>query len=212
MSEPVLSKETQLLSPLDPNVSADSSVATISSFGSGFKKRVKTGSLQKSLRKPTATVPSSSELLNSDDGSEDDDSDGGPGIRSSDVIAGRKRKRGGIIQAASTRKTTKEDVGVTYDVSQSSGVHLDPKNQAVAVSAEFNEDELLGRTKSTTAVEASSDNLYRGQKGYRTLIPKREQITTKYNAMGPQKSASNIRMTTYTDYAPGLSLLLTKAN
>src|ERR1700738_5323785 len=139
MSEPVLSKETQLLSPLDPNVSADSSVATISSSGSGFKKRVKTGSLQKSLRKPTATVPSSSELLNSDDGSEDDDSDGGPGLRSSDVIAGRKRKRGGIIQAVSTRKsTTKEDVGVTYDVSESSGVHLDPTNQADDVYGEFN--------------------------------------------------------------------------
>ena len=110
-----------------------------------------------------------------------------------------------MIQAASTRKpAAKEDLGVSYDVSKTSGVLLDPKSQATAVSAEFNESELLGRTKSATPVESGSDNLYRGQKGYRTLVQKREQITTKYNSMGPQKALSNVRMTTVTDYAPGM--------
>ena len=110
------------------------------------------------------------------------------------------------MQAASSRKpATKDDLGVSYDVNKNSEALLDPRNQATAVSAEFNEAELLGRTKSATTVESTSDNLYRGQKGYRTLIPKREQITTKYNSMGPQRAISNVRMTTVTDYAPGMS-------
>ena len=110
-----------------------------------------------------------------------------------------------MIQAGSARKTAaKEDLGVSYDVNKSSDSHIEPKNQATAVSAEFSESELLGRTQAVAAADSSADNLYRGQKGYRSLVQKREQITTKYNSMGPQKAASNIRMTTVTDYAPGI--------
>lgn len=173
-----------------------------------FKKRAKTSSAQKGLRRPGVVQPVSSTITISDDDSEEDQSDEEQGIRSSGVFAGKKRKRGGIIQASSTRKpAAKEDIGVSYDVSRKSEGLLDPKSQATAISAEFTEAELLGRTKSTTASEATSDNLYRGQKGYRSLVPQREQITTKYNSMGPQKSASNVRMTTVTDYAPGISSL-----
>ena len=176
------------------------------SGGGMFKKRAKTSSAQKGLRKPLTSIPSTTPTITiSDDDSGDDASDEEQTTRSSDIIAGRKRKRGGLIQAASSRKpATKEDLGVSYDVSKSSEALLDPKYQATAVSAEFNEAELLGRTKSATLVESTSDNLYRGQKGYRTLVPKREQITTKYNSMGPQKALSNVRMTTVTDYAPGM--------
>jgi hypothetical protein len=175
-----------------------------------FKKRAKTTSAQKGLRKPVTSASSSTPRINiSDDDSEDEESDDGENFKSSDVFAGRKRKRG-FIQGVSSRKptTSKEDLGVSYDANKSSEAFLDPKTQATAISAEFNDAELLGRTKSTTIVESTSDNLYRGQKGYRTLVAKREQITTKYNSMGPQRAASNVRMTTVTDYAPGLSFSL----
>ena len=190
-----------------PATTASASVIGGGASGGGgggmFKKRAKTSSAQKGLRKP---IPSTNPTVTiSDDDSEDDVSDEEQTNRSSDIIAGRKRKRGGMIQAASSRKpAAKEDLGVSYDVSKTSELLLDPKSQATAVSAEFNEAELLGRTKSATSVESTSDNLYRGQKGYRTLVPKREQITTKYNSMGPQKALSNVRMTTVTDYAPGM--------
>lgn len=189
---------------LEQNPGADSPAPSAGPSAGGFKKRAKTSSLQKSLRKPAPSVPT---ISVSDDDLDDDDSDEEQSRQSSGVIAGKKRKRGGLLQAASTRKSTKEEIGVIYDVNQSSGSQLDPKSQATAVSAEFSDAELLGRTK-TAPVEGSSDNMYRGQNAYRTLIPKREQITTKYNAMGPQKSASNIRMTTYTDYAPGMFFVL----
>ena len=193
-----------------PATAVSISTSNVGEGGSGgggmFKKRAKTSSAQKGLRKPIASIPSTTQTITiSDDDSEDDASDQEQSTRSSDIIAGRKRKRGGLIMAASSRKpATKEDLGVSYDVSKTSDVLLDPKSQATAVSAEFNEAELLGRTKSATMVESTSDNLYHGQKGYRTLVPKREQITTKYNSMGPQKALSNVRMTTVTDYAPGM--------
>jgi hypothetical protein len=197
MSEPLLSKNTELSSSVDQNPFEDNPVAPASSSaGRVFKKRAKTGSLQKSLRKP-AVIPST---ISDDDLS--DDSDNAP--PRPDIIAGRKRKRTGMISSSLIRKSTKEDFGVVYNVNQSGGTHLDPKNQATAISAEFTEAELLGRIKRAPVEGTPPDNVYRGQNAYRTLIPKREQVTTKYNAMGPQKAASNIRMTTYTDYAPGL--------
>jgi hypothetical protein len=181
--------------------------ASAPATGGMFKKRAKANSAQKGLRRPTAAVAPAATTTISDDDSDYDDSDDEQQPRSSTVLAGRKRKRGGIIQAGSTRKTaTKEDLGVGYDVKKNSDSHLDPKNQATAVSAEFTESELLGRTQVAKTADSGADNLYRGQKGYRSLVQKREQITTKYNSMGPQKSASNVRMTTVTDYAPGMSL------
>jgi hypothetical protein len=210
MDEAVSLKEAPILNQDTlEDASAPVSAAEVGSGGAGmFRKRAKTSSAQKGLRKPTASMPSSAPATTiSDDDSEDGSSDEDQRTRPSDINAGRKRKRGGIIQTASLRKpTTKEDLGVSYGVSKPSEAPLDPKNQATAVSAEFSEAELLGRGKSNTSVENTSDNLYRGQKGYRTLVPKREQITTKYNSMGPQKAASNIRMTTVTDYAPGMTL------
>ena len=185
--------------------------AAATSGGSGiFKKRAKTSSAQKGLRKPVTSIPAVTPAITiSDDDSEDGNSNDEQNNRPLDTFAGRKRKRGGFILAAtSSRKpTSKEDLGVSYDASKNLETYLDPKSQATAVSAEFNDAELLGRTKSTTPAESTSDNLYRGQKGYRTLVPKREQITTKYNSMGPQRAASNVRMTTVTDYAPGMPLL-----
>jgi hypothetical protein len=173
--------------------------------GGIFKKRAKTNSAQKGLRKPTAAVAAAPVAGISDDDSDYGDSDEEQQTRSTGVLAGKKRKRGGMIQAGSARKTAaKEDLGVSYDVNKSSDSHIEPKNQATAVSAEFSEFELLGRTQAVAAADSSSDNLYRGQKGYRSLVQKREQITTKYNSVGPQKAASNIRMTTVTDYAPGM--------
>jgi len=176
--------------------------------GSGmFKKRAKTSSAQKGLRKPVASASTATPTINiSDNDSNEEESDDEQNFKSSDVFAGRKRKRG-FIRGVSSRKptTSKEDLGVSYDASKNSEAFLDPKSQATAISAEFSDAEVLGRTKSTTPSESTSDNLYRGQKGYRTLVPKREQITTKYNSMGPQRAASNVRMTTVTDYAPGMS-------
>lgn len=184
-------------------------LAPASAGGGMFKKRAKTNSAQKGLRRPTAVTTTVPTITISDNDSDEEDSDDQQRDRSSGVLAGRKRKRGGIIQAGSTRKTaTKEDLGISYDITNRSDSHLEPKNQATAISAEFSDSELLGRTKALAPVESSSDNLYRGQKGYRTLVPKREQLTTKYNSMGPQKSASNVRMTTVTDYAPGIPLNL----
>lgn len=180
---------------------------TAASGSSGmFKKRAKTSSAQKGLRKAVTSASAATPTINiSDDDSDDEESDDGKNFKSSDVVAGRKRKRG-FTQGVSSRKpTSKEDIGVSYDVSKNSEAFLDPKSQATAISAEFNDSELLGRAKSTTSVESTSDNLYRGQKAYKTLVPKREQISTKYNSMGPQKAASNVRMTTVTDYAPGMS-------
>ena len=201
---PASSQETSTDTPSgDPSQSA----VAVAGRGGMFKKRAKTTSVQKGLRKPVTSISSATPITISDDDSEDEDSAEEHGTRPSAAIAGRKRKRGGILQALSTRQpTAKEDLGVSYDVSKGSDTVLDPKSQATATSAEFDEDQLLGRTKSSTSVESSADNLYRGQKGYRQLVPKREQITTKYNAMGPQKAASNIRMTTLTDYAPGMFL------
>jgi hypothetical protein len=195
--------------------SSSSSFATVgnavASGGSGmFKKRAKTSSAQKGLRKPITSTSAATPTINiSDDDSDDEESDDEQNFKSPDVFARRKRKRG-FIQGVSSRKptTSKEDLGVSYDASKNSETFLDPKSQATAISAEFNDAELLGRTKSTATVESTSDNLYRGQKGYRTLVPKREQITTKYNSMGPQRAASNVRMTTVTDYAPGISFSL----
>jgi hypothetical protein len=205
MSDPQLSKNTVLLSATDHNPPEDTPVAPAPSSGGGvFKKRAKTGSQQKRIRKPVVSIASA---VSDDDLSDDSDNE----QPRPDIIARRKRKRAGMISSSSSRKSTKEDVGVVYDVNQSGGSHLDPKNQATAISAEFTEAELLGRTKAAP-VDGMVDNLYRGQNAYRTLIPKREQVTTKYNAMGPQKAASNIRMTTYTDYAPGMSLVIAQAN
>jgi hypothetical protein len=175
-----------------------------------FKKRAKTNSAQKGLRKPAVPVSTSTKGAGSDSSSEDEGSDGEPMARTSGVLAGRKRKRaGGVIQASSTKlHLAKEELGLGFEGSGGSGVVLDPISQATAVSAEFTESELLGRPKSNVLVDASaSDNVYRGQAGYRSFVPKREQATTKYNPLGPQKAASNIRMTTYTDYAPGVFLL-----
>ena len=175
--------------------------AGASAGGGMFKKRAKTSSAMKGLRRQAAPAPS---ITISDDDSHEDDSDDGQSGRSKKPFSGRKRKRGGIIQAASTRSSgPKVDVGVVYDAQKTSENLLDPKNQATAVSSEFDETDLRWKTSSATQMESNSDNLYRGQKNYKQLVPKREQITTKYNSMGPQKAASNIRMTTYTDYAPG---------
>ena len=197
---PISSQGTTIDSP--SAVSTNPATATAGSGGGGiFKKRAKTSSAMKGLRKPAAPSPTIT-ISNSD--SEEDDSDDERTGRSKEGFAGRKRKRGGIIQAASTRATgPKEDVGVVYDAKRTSENLLDPKNQATAVSAEFDESGLRRNTASATPTDSASDNLYRGQKNYKQLVPKREQITTKYNSMGPQKAASNIRMTTYTDYAPG---------
>jgi hypothetical protein len=215
MSDATLLKDIPALSrdaSLDPSsVLSPSSAAGGGGGGGMFKKRAKTSSAQKGLRKPPTSIPTATRTISiSDDDSESEDSDDAQNTRSSDMMAGRKRKRGGIIQAASTRKpSTKDDLGLGYDAaSRNSETLLDPKNQAIAVSAEFTDSELLGRTsKPQTPAESASDNLYRGQSGYRTLVQKREQATTKYNALGPQKAASNIRMTTVTDYAPGMSTL-----
>jgi hypothetical protein len=173
-----------------------------------FKKRAKFGSAQKNIRKPLTTSAPASKNAPSDDESEESDSgDETNSTRRSGIIAGQKRKRGGV-QAATTTKASaagnEADTG-TYDLTNPE-VRLDPKSQATAVSAEFSESELLGRSNTTAAAAttAGSDNLYRGQKGYRSLLPQREQITTKYNPVGPQKAASNVRMTTYVDYAPGM--------
>jgi hypothetical protein len=194
---------------IDPATSsAVSGVGAASDSVGMFKKRTRTTSAQKGNRKPISTIPSTAPTFTiSDDDSEYENSDDDQNARPSEIIAGRKRKRGNFIQATSSRKpATKEDLGVSYDANKNSEAYFDPKSQATAVSAEFNEAELLGRTKQSTTIEPTSDNLYRGQKGYRTLVPKREQITTKYNSMGPQKAASNVRMTTVTDYAPGMFL------
>lgn len=180
--------------------------STVTAVGVGvFKKRAKTLSAQRGLRKPITTIPSTiSTNTMSDEDSEEEDYDEEQNPRTSAAPVGRKRKRGGSIQAASTRpQASKETVAVTYDVNRSHENVLDPKNQATATSSEFDEDQLLSRTKSSSSQEHDHDNLYRGQKNYRQLIPKREQVTTKYNPMGPQKAASNIRMTTVVDYAPG---------
>ena len=173
------------------------------SGGGMFKKRAKFGSVQKNIRKPISVPAPSSKNVASDDESDDGRSDDEEHTRSSGIMAGRKRKQGGLIQAASSRKAaTNGDEGVTYNVTNPDG-RLDPKSQATATSAEFSDSELLGRSNSMTAA-AGSDNFYRGQKGYQSLLPKREQITTKYNPVGPQKAAANVRMTTVVDYAPGI--------
>lgn len=182
-----------------PSAASTNPPTTTGASGGGgmFKKRAKTSSAMKGLRKPVAPAPT---ITISDDDESDDEQTG----LSKDGFAGRKRKRGGIIQAASTRSAApKEDVGVVYDVKRTSE-NLDPKSQATAVSAEFDKTDLRRNTASATPTDSASDNVYRGQKNYKQLVPKREQITTKYNSMGPQKAASNIRMTTYTDYAPGI--------
>jgi hypothetical protein len=176
--------------------------------GAMFKKRAKFGSAQKNIRKPIIASDPTSKNPPSDDESEESDSgDEERSTRRSGIIAGQKRKRGGV-QAATTTKAAasgNEADAVAYHVTKTD-VRLDPKSQATAVSAEFTESELLGRSNTAAvATTAGSDNLYRGQKGYRSLLPQREQITTKYNPVGPQKAASNVRMTTYTDYAPGMS-------
>ena len=196
---PISSQNTAAESP--SAASTNPATATGGSGGSGmFKKRAKTSSAMKGLRKPVAPPPT---ITISDDDFDDEESDNEQTGRSKEGFAGRKRKRGGIIQAASTRSAApKEDVGVVYDAKRTSE-NLDPKNQATAVSAEFDETDLRRNTVSTIPTDSASDNVYRGQKNYKQLVPKREQITTKYNSMGPQKAASNIRMTTYTDYAPG---------
>jgi len=202
---PVSSQDTAVDSP-----SATSTHPSTTIGGSGgsamFKKRAKTSSALKGLRKPAAPAPT---ITISDSDSDEDYSDDEQAGRSKEAFAGRKRKRGGIIQAASTRTTgSKEDVGVVYDAKRTSENLLDPKSQATAVSAEFDDPDVRRNTLSAATSDPASDNLYRGQKNYKQLVPKREQITTKYNSMGPQKAASNIRMTTYTDYAPGTSPLL----
>lgn len=175
--------------------------------GAMFKKRAKFGSAQKNIRKPlTASDPTSKNPPSAEESEESVSGDEEKVTRRSGIIAGQKRKRGGV-QAATTTKAAasgNEADAVAYDVTKTD-VRLDPKSQATAVSAEFSESELLGRSNTAAvATTAGSDNLYRGQKGYRSLLPQREQITTKYNPVGPQKAASNVRMTTYTDYAPGM--------
>jgi len=176
--------------------------AAATSGGGIFKKRAKFGSAQKNIRKPISVPQPSSKNGVSDDESDDGESDSEEHTRPSGIMAGRKRKRGGLIQAASSRNVAANaDEVVTYSPTNP-GARLDPKTQATATSAEFSEAELHGRSNSTTAA-AGSDNVYRGQKGYRSLLPQREQITTKYNPVGPQKAASNVRMTTVVDYAPG---------
>ena len=200
MDTPTSSQETSSDAP----TAVPSSTATATGVGV-FKKRAKTLSAKKGLRKPIATLPFTiSTNTMSDEDSEEDDYDDEQNPRTSVAPVGRKRKRGGSVQAASTRpQALKETVTVTYDANRNHENVLDPKNQATATSAEFDDDQLLSRTKSSTTLEHGLDNLYRGQKNYRQLIPKREQVTTKYNPMGPQKAASNIRMTTVVDYAPG---------
>ena len=195
LKEVTLSTQERADDSRDPSATPSSTL----SGGGLFKKRAKTGSTAKFLRKQVtvATV-----TVSDDESEEDEESDDGKGGRASDVLAGRKRKRGGLVQASTSRTTNKEDLGVSY--SAGSENILDPKSQATAISAEFTDAELLGKTKSSAATDSAADNLYRGQKGYRSLVPKREQITTKYNSMGPQKAASNIRMTTVTDYAPDI--------
>jgi hypothetical protein len=199
---PISSQDTAVESP--SATSMNPATTTGGSGGGGmFKKRAKTSSALKGLRKPAAAAPA---ITIPDSDSDEDDSDDEQGTRSKEAFAGRKRKRGGIIQAASTRTPgSKEDVGVVYDMKRTSDSLLNPKNQATAVSAEFDETGLRRNTAFAGATDSTSDNLYRGQKNYKQLVPKREQITTKYNSMGPQKAASNVRMTTYTDYAPGIS-------
>jgi len=167
-----------------------------------FKKRAKFGSAQKNIRRPISVPEPFSKNGVSDEESDDGESDTEEHTRPSGIVAGRKRKRGGLIQAASSRNgAANADNSVTYSTS-SPGARLDPKTQATATSAEFSESGLHGRSNPTTPA-AGSDNVYRGQKGYRSLLPQREQITTKYNPVGPQKAASNVRMTTVVDYAPG---------
>jgi len=192
-----------------------SAIPPATAGGALFKKRTKAISAQKGLRRPVP-VPSSAPAASSSD--DEDDSDEGSsgderGSQKLNVAAGRKRKRGGLIQAESARtSTTKGEFGVSYDANKSSGSSLDPRSQATSVSAAFSDAELLGKKTGDVPMETPSDNLYHGQKNYRTLVQKREQVTTKYNSMGPQKAASNIRMTTVTDYAPGISGFLLNAS
>jgi hypothetical protein len=205
MSESILDGTRQ------PETAAMEGEASKLAGGGMFKKRAKTFSAQKGLRRP-APAPARTTTL-SDDDEDDFSSDEDQGINRSDILAGRKRKRGGLIQAGTTRasaSTNKGDLGVSYDINRISETSLDPRNQATAVSAEFTESELLGKPKGVTSstTDTTNDDVYRGQKNYRQLVPQREQITTKYNPVGPQKAASNIRMTTYTDYAPGSIPLL----
>jgi hypothetical protein len=186
--------------------SAHSATAT----GGFFKKRAKTTSVQKGLRRPpylSSSAPTKTSIPEVESEDEDYGSEDERGSEKTDIVAGKKRKRGGVEASSSGRPSGRTaKFGVSYDINRSVTASLDPRNQATAVSAEFSETELLAKKGDNMAQESTSDNLYRGQKNYRELVPKREQITTKYNAMGPQKAASNIRMTTVVDYAPGMSL------
>ena len=213
MSEASREEATGVSQNENQEIPPESVVAKPQGGGGIFKKRAKTQSAQKGLRRPvsteTSTIPTTLARVASDDDEDEEDysSDDERGMKTPDILAGRKRKRGGIIQAGTTRaSTSKGDLGVSYSVNRASNSEttLNPRDQATAVSAEFTEAELLGKPKTvTTSTESTADNLYRGQKNYRQLLPQKEQITTKYNPVGPQKAASNIRMTTYTDYAPG---------
>jgi hypothetical protein len=182
----------------------DTSMPITASGGGMFKKRAKFGSAQTNLRKPVSVSAPTSKTKASDDESDESELDDEGSFRPPGITAGRKRKRGGLVQAATSRKVaTDQDEGVTYDVSNPDA-RLDPRSQATATSAEFSDADLLGHSNTATTTSASG-NLYRGQKAYQSLLPQREQITTKYNPVGPQKAASNVRMTTYVDYAPGVS-------
>src|SRR5438270_9558755 len=129
-------------------------LAPPSAVGGMFKKRAKTNSAQKGLRRPAAVATTAATITISDDSSDNEDYDDQQRDRHSGILAGRKRKRGGIIQAGSARKpAAKEDLGVSYDITTRSDSHLEPKNQATAVSAEFSDSELLGRGKALTPVE-----------------------------------------------------------
>ncbi|KAG9039780.1 RNA-splicing factor [Tulasnella sp. JGI-2019a] len=142
----------------------------------------------------------------------------------SDVVLPTKKLQSSLFIQGSSKKRRKlggqdddEDAPTNPDgpsinwSSKGSKARLEAGMELAAEEAEEMEEELRRKRRrdendgydpdEDTKDALSKDGKYRGQKGYQTLIRKKEEVP-KAARVGPQKSNNTIRTVTLTDYQP----------
>lgn len=167
--------------------SADVEIPTIL-----FKKRG--ARAESNMRKKKITPPSEDE---DEDDSYDSasDNEAGQGIK-------RRKKGAGIVSASSANNTTKSTTNIELSVStlaaDRSAATLS-SNDATKQLNWFDEQDEKSWPGKTRA--ASPNRTYKGLANQTSFIQKNPNAPTP-KSIGPQKAPTNVRTTTFTDYAP----------
>ncbi|PYH42469.1 U2-type spliceosomal complex subunit CWC24 [Aspergillus saccharolyticus JOP 1030-1] len=164
-----------------------------------FKKR--TAKAQTNLRKKRAATPPSASASSASDSDFSSDE--------TNAIKRRKKNAAGVVTASSTSTTARSAPSDSTHPPTTTPLTLPDTNDATKQSNWYDEQpaNLLGKTRTPippqTAVDAQPDGTYKGlaHQTHNTFIRKNPDAPSK-KAVGPVRAPTNVRMTTFTDYAP----------